>query len=176
MNKIKLICDSLSDIPKELLETYDIHEVPLTIIFDGKEYIDGIDLSKEECLRISTDFNPGDCLYINGSERYYINVTDPLKPYSPYYDLVLEYIDDIKSINTALILYSLHGAPDAYLPAIISTIKKLSPIKPNTEATSNNLFFVFTFCLILIFFKSSLVASLRIPFRKTSFNMLWIII
>lgn len=48
MNKIKLICDSLSDIPKELLETYDIHEVPLTIIFDGKEYIDGIDLSKEE--------------------------------------------------------------------------------------------------------------------------------
>lgn len=48
MNKIKLICDSLSDIPKELLETYDIHEVPLTVIFDGKEYIDGIDLSKEE--------------------------------------------------------------------------------------------------------------------------------
>lgn len=48
MNNIKLVCDSLSDIPKELISKYDIHVVPLTVIFDGKEYIDGIDLSKEE--------------------------------------------------------------------------------------------------------------------------------
>lgn len=48
MSNIKLICDSLSDVPKQLLDKYDIHEVPLTVIFDGREYVDGIDLSKEE--------------------------------------------------------------------------------------------------------------------------------
>ncbi|MFR3499230.1 DegV family protein [Paraclostridium bifermentans] len=48
MSNIKLVCDSLSDIPKELINKYDIHVVPLTVIFDNKEYIDGVDLSKEE--------------------------------------------------------------------------------------------------------------------------------
>ncbi|MEG0181311.1 MAG: DegV family protein, partial [Peptostreptococcaceae bacterium] len=48
MSNIKLICDSLSDVPRQLIDKYDIHEVPLTVIFDGKEYVDGIDLSKEE--------------------------------------------------------------------------------------------------------------------------------
>ncbi|MGL5756967.1 MAG: DegV family protein [Paraclostridium sp.] len=48
MSNTKLICDSLSDVPRQLIDKYDIHEVPLTVIFDGKEYVDGIDLSKEE--------------------------------------------------------------------------------------------------------------------------------
>lgn len=52
MSNIKLVCDSLSDIPKELINKYDIHVVPLTVIFDNKEYIDGIDLSKEEFYKI----------------------------------------------------------------------------------------------------------------------------
>ncbi|WP_373601228.1 DegV family protein [Paraclostridium bifermentans] len=79
MNKIKLICDSLSDIPKELLETYDIHEVPLTVIFDGKEYIDGIDLSKEEfykMLRNSENMpKTSQCTYIQFRDAFkkYLN-------------------------------------------------------------------------------------------------------
>ncbi len=36
MRNIKLVCDSLSDIPKELINKYDIHVVPLTVIFDNK--------------------------------------------------------------------------------------------------------------------------------------------
>lgn len=48
MSNIKLICDSLSDIPKDLINKYDIEVVPLTVIFDNKEYIDGIDLSKND--------------------------------------------------------------------------------------------------------------------------------
>lgn len=68
MNNIKLICDSLSDIPKELIDKYDIHVVPLTVIFGGKEYIDGIDLSKQEfykMLRNSEDMpKTSQCTYI----------------------------------------------------------------------------------------------------------------
>lgn len=48
MNKIKIICDSLADIPKEVVEQYDIHVVPLSVLFDDKEYIDGVDITKEE--------------------------------------------------------------------------------------------------------------------------------
>ncbi|MDK2563457.1 DegV family protein [Romboutsia sedimentorum] len=48
MDNIKIICDSLSDIPMQLIEKYDIEVVPLSIMFNEKEYIDGIDLTKVE--------------------------------------------------------------------------------------------------------------------------------
>lgn len=48
MNNIKIVCDSLSDVPKELVEQYDIHVVPLSVLFDDKEYVDGVDITKEE--------------------------------------------------------------------------------------------------------------------------------
>ncbi|MBC6004662.1 DegV family protein [Paraclostridium tenue] len=79
MNNIKLICDSLSDIPKELIDKYDIHVVPLTVIFDGKEYIDGIDLSKQEfykMLRNSEDMpKTSQCTYIQFRDAFkrYLN-------------------------------------------------------------------------------------------------------
>jgi DegV family protein with EDD domain len=46
--KIKLICDSLCDVPKELVEKYDIEVIPLTVIIGDKEYKDGLDISNEE--------------------------------------------------------------------------------------------------------------------------------
>ena len=52
MNNIKIVCDSLSDIPKELVEQYDIHVVPLSVLFDDKEYIDGVDITKEDFYRM----------------------------------------------------------------------------------------------------------------------------
>ena len=79
MNNIKLICDSLSDIPKELIDKYDIHVVPLTVIFEGKEYIDGIDLSKQEfykMLRNSEDMpKTSQCTYIQFRDAFkkYLN-------------------------------------------------------------------------------------------------------
>ena len=35
---IKIISDSTCDLPKEILEKYDITLVPLTVVKDGKEY------------------------------------------------------------------------------------------------------------------------------------------
>lgn len=48
MNNLKIVCDSLSDISKELRDMYDIEMVPLTVRFDDKEYRDGIDLEPKE--------------------------------------------------------------------------------------------------------------------------------
>lgn len=45
---IKLICDSLCDIPDELYDKEYLEIVPLTLILDGKEYRDNIDITKEE--------------------------------------------------------------------------------------------------------------------------------
>ncbi len=46
--KIKLICDSLCDIPLEIQEKEYLEVVPLTIILNQNEYKDGIDITKEE--------------------------------------------------------------------------------------------------------------------------------
>ena len=48
MNNLKIVCDSLSDISKELRDRYDIEMVTLTVRFDDKEYRDGIDLEPKE--------------------------------------------------------------------------------------------------------------------------------
>lgn len=45
---IKLICDSLCDIPEEIQQKEYLEVIPLTLIMDGKEYKDGVDITKEE--------------------------------------------------------------------------------------------------------------------------------
>jgi DegV family protein with EDD domain len=46
--KIKLVCDSLCDIPKEIMEKEYIEIVPLTIMVDDKEFREGVDINKQE--------------------------------------------------------------------------------------------------------------------------------
>ncbi|WP_270939952.1 DegV family protein [Romboutsia lituseburensis] len=55
MSNIKIVCDSLSDIPSEYIEKYNISIVPLSVIFDGKEYIDGVDINKDEFYKMLRD-------------------------------------------------------------------------------------------------------------------------
>lgn len=45
---IKLICDSLCDIPDEIQNKDYVEIVPLTLIMNGREYKDGVDITKEE--------------------------------------------------------------------------------------------------------------------------------
>jgi DegV family protein with EDD domain len=45
---IKIITDSSCDLPKELLERYNITVVPLTIKIEDKEYLEGVDLTSKE--------------------------------------------------------------------------------------------------------------------------------
>ena len=43
--KIKVLSDSTCDLPQEVLEKYNITMIPLTVIKDGKEFTDGIDIT-----------------------------------------------------------------------------------------------------------------------------------
>ncbi|QEK11843.1 DegV family protein [Crassaminicella thermophila] len=51
MKPIKIMTTSLADIPKELVEAYDITVFPLTIRFGDEEFHDQVDLSTEEFFR-----------------------------------------------------------------------------------------------------------------------------
>lgn len=42
---IKIVCDSISDLPQEILEKYNVDIVPLTVIFNNKEYLPGENLT-----------------------------------------------------------------------------------------------------------------------------------
>lgn len=57
---IKIVCDSMSDIPREIVKKYDIEVLPLTVIFNGVEYTDGIDITNKEFYRMlrETDIMP----------------------------------------------------------------------------------------------------------------------
>lgn len=48
MAKIKIVTDSTSDIPENLVEELGIEVLPLTLTVNGKEYRDGIDITPEE--------------------------------------------------------------------------------------------------------------------------------
>jgi len=45
---ISLVTDSSADLPKEILERYDISVVPLRVSIDGEEFVEGVDISAEE--------------------------------------------------------------------------------------------------------------------------------
>lgn len=47
---IKIITDSICDVPKEYVEKYNIRVMPLTVNFGDKSFKDGIDLTLEEFL------------------------------------------------------------------------------------------------------------------------------
>ena len=48
MNKVKILTDSTSDLPKELLIDNNIDSIPLYVRFDHEIYKDGIDLTTDE--------------------------------------------------------------------------------------------------------------------------------
>ena len=52
MNNIKIIYDTMNDLPDGIKEKYDIEMLPATIIFEDKEYKAGIDINNEEFYKI----------------------------------------------------------------------------------------------------------------------------
>lgn len=52
MKNLKIICDSLADVPRELIEKYDIEVIPLTIRINEVDYKDGVNLTNEEFYKL----------------------------------------------------------------------------------------------------------------------------
>ncbi|MCC5438221.1 DegV family protein [Clostridium botulinum] len=48
MEKIKIITDSTADLPKNIIEKYDIEVIPLFVSFADKVYKDGVDIKLEQ--------------------------------------------------------------------------------------------------------------------------------
>jgi len=52
MRKVAIVADSTCCLPQELVEKYDICVVPLQIVYEGRSYNDGIDISPGEVYKI----------------------------------------------------------------------------------------------------------------------------
>ncbi|MDN6731594.1 MAG: DegV family protein [Atopostipes suicloacalis] len=48
--KIALLVDSGSDVPKDMVEKYDMYVAPLKIVYRDREYVDGVEITTEEVL------------------------------------------------------------------------------------------------------------------------------
>ena len=52
MLKVAVVADSTCSLTQEIIEKYDIHVVPMEIIYDSKSYRDGIDITPNEVYKI----------------------------------------------------------------------------------------------------------------------------
>ncbi|GAE24480.1 hypothetical protein JCM9140_412 [Halalkalibacter wakoensis JCM 9140] len=51
---IKIVTDSTCDLTEDIIKTYGIEVVPLSISVNGKTYLDGVDITKQEFINILT--------------------------------------------------------------------------------------------------------------------------
>jgi DegV family protein with EDD domain len=49
--KIGFVTDSTSDLPGSIIEQHELEVIPCILVLDGKEYVDGIDITREEFYR-----------------------------------------------------------------------------------------------------------------------------
>ena len=49
--KLGIVTDSTCDIPQFLIEQYELEVIPCILVIDGKEYVDGKDITREEFYR-----------------------------------------------------------------------------------------------------------------------------
>lgn len=52
MKKVAIVTDSTSCLPPELVDRYGITIVPLVVVYEGKDYRDGVDMSPNEVYKI----------------------------------------------------------------------------------------------------------------------------
>lgn len=52
MSNIKVLCDTMNDVPDNIKEAYDIEVLPTTIIFEGKEYKAGVDIGEDDFYKL----------------------------------------------------------------------------------------------------------------------------
>ncbi|OGN91532.1 MAG: hypothetical protein A2Z75_07665 [Chloroflexi bacterium RBG_13_50_10] len=52
MRKVAIVADSTCCLPQEIVKEYDIYVVPLQIVYEGKSYRDGIDITPNDVYKI----------------------------------------------------------------------------------------------------------------------------
>ncbi len=82
--KIKLMCDSLCDIPKEVISKYDIDVIPLTIIVEDKEYKDSVDMTNKEFYKMMKEIDT----MPKTSQATYMQFKEAFDKYKDNYEIV----------------------------------------------------------------------------------------
>lgn len=67
---IRIVTDSTCDLPPAVIAKYDIEVVPLYINIEGKGYLDGVEISREEFYRRLPDCNPAPTTAAASPEKY----------------------------------------------------------------------------------------------------------
>jgi DegV family protein with EDD domain len=67
---IRIVTDSTCDLPPAVIAKYDIDVVPLYINIEGKGYLDGVEISREEFYRRLPDCNPAPTTAAASPEKY----------------------------------------------------------------------------------------------------------
>lgn len=80
MERIKIITVSTADLPKEIIEKYDIEVLPLTVNIGDKSYLDGVDINTEKLLKIM-------------KEQGIFPTTSQVNP-QRYYECFKKYLDE----------------------------------------------------------------------------------
>ena len=75
--KIKVTADSTCDLSRELVESYGITIVPLTVTVDGKDYRDGVDIDPGAMLEI-TEATGGVAATAAVNARQYMDIFEPI--------------------------------------------------------------------------------------------------
>jgi DegV family protein with EDD domain len=79
---VKIIVDSTSDLPKELVEKYDIEIIPLYIQHENKLYEDGVDLKVEEYYDILREVKKLPTTSAPSPKVFLDKVTEAMKSYT----------------------------------------------------------------------------------------------
>jgi len=91
--KLGIVTDSTSDIPKYLIEQHELEVIPSILILDGKEYADGIGISREDFYKRLPSFH---------ASRHPTTAAPSIGDFSTRYDLLLARgYDHILSIHAA---------------------------------------------------------------------------
>ena len=122
MSNIQIICDTMNDVPKEIVEKYNIEILPATIVFDGIEYKAGVDIEGDEFYKMLRSSNS-------------IPTTSQVT-YATFKDTFEKYLDEGKKI---LYLSGSSAASGTYQSAMIA--------KNDIESDDIHIFDTYSLCI-----------------------------
>ena len=122
MSNIQIICDTMNDVPKEIVEKYNIEILPATIVFDGIEYNAGVEIEGDEFYKMLRSSN---------SMHTTSHVT-----YATFKDTFEKYLDEGKKI---LYLSGSSAASGTYQSAMIA--------KNDIESDDIHIFDTYSLCI-----------------------------
>jgi DegV family protein with EDD domain len=125
---IALVTDSIADIPKELIEKYQIHVLPLNILLEGSNYLDRISINAEKFFSIEEELKE----FPTSSQPSARTVENLFSFLTSYYDSVIAVIVSKELSGT-------FNAVNSATEKLINEGKKLSVINSKLNSGAEGL-------------------------------------